>query len=121
MRTVLFHCFGLRSGSVYADDFEGNRQLESYVGHVERQADDRFAFAPDAIPLIKAHGLLPFSDHSPSIYVVRDGRDACHGLWHFFGKRIPLRDIITGRAPGRPVGPGELVQPYFRVAAMAAP
>ena len=35
LRTILWHCFGLRSASVYPQDLGGNRALEGYVGHIE--------------------------------------------------------------------------------------
>jgi len=97
VRTVLFHCFGLRSGSVYLNDFGGNQELERYVGHIERHSDG-FHFPIDAIPLIKTHDLPRPADRSPVIYVVRDGRAACLSLYYFCNKRIPLAEIITGQA-----------------------
>ena len=70
VRTVLFHCFGRKSGSVYSNDFHGNKKLERYVGHIERRSDF------GAIPLIKTHNLPDPADQSPVIYVVKDGSAA---------------------------------------------
>ena len=35
LRTVLWHCFGLRSASLYPEDLGGNAALKSYIGHVD--------------------------------------------------------------------------------------
>jgi hypothetical protein len=97
VRTVLFHCFGLKSGSVHSNDFGGNKKLEQYVGHIEQDSDG-LHFPIDAIPLIKTHKLPDPADQSPVIYVVRDGRAACLSLYYFRKKRVPLAEIITGQA-----------------------
>jgi hypothetical protein len=97
MRTVLRHCFGLSSASVYPLDLGGNKPLERYVGHLEPLEDGRLPFPADAIPLIKTHELPVFSDRSPAIYIVRDGRAACLSIWNFYQHSIPLEKIISGR------------------------
>lgn len=97
LRTVLWHCFGLKSGSVYANDLGGNRQLEAYVGHIERAPDGRLHFPASngQLPLLKTHGYP--NDNSPAIYVIRDGRAACVSLWAFYDKKLSLEDIVEGR------------------------
>ena len=40
LRTVLWHCLGLRTASVYPNDLGGNKDLEDYVGHIERNAQN---------------------------------------------------------------------------------
>jgi hypothetical protein len=94
MRTVLNHCFGLQSGSVYSNDLGGNKRLERYVGHVEPHGYGNFRFPPGSIPLLKTHE-LPV-DSTPAIYVVRDGRAACMSVWRFYHKSIPMAQIIPG-------------------------
>jgi hypothetical protein len=95
LRTVLWHCFGLRSASVYPSDLGGNRALEDYVGHIEHGPDGRIRFPAGGLPLIKTHE-RPVDD-SPTIYVVRDGRAACVSLWRFYNGAIPLDAVIEGR------------------------
>jgi len=94
LRTVLRHCFGLHSASIYPNDLGGNKALENYVGHREHGTDGRIHFAEDEIPLIKTHA--PPRDNCPAIYVVRDGRAACISLWEFYDRNAPLETIIRG-------------------------
>ena len=35
VRTILYQCFNLKTGSVYSNDLGGNINLENYVGHIE--------------------------------------------------------------------------------------
>lgn len=94
LRTVLWHCFGLRSASIYPNDLGGRKELEAYVGHIEHGPDRRIRFPLGALPLIKTHE--PPSDGMPAIYVVRDGRAASVSLWEFYRGRVPLETIIRG-------------------------
>jgi hypothetical protein len=96
MRTVLNHCFGLQSASIYPDDLGGNRPLERYVGHVTPGADGKAHFADDAVVLVKTHEIVHPADKRAAIYVVRDGRAACLSIWHYYGKATPLEQIVTG-------------------------
>lgn len=95
LRTILWHCFGLRSASLYPLDLGGNRVLEEHVGHIEHgpQAKDRLR--ENGIALIKTHEHP--QDANPAIYVIRDGRAAAVSLWRFGGKTIPLEAVIAGR------------------------
>jgi hypothetical protein len=95
LRTILWHCFGLRSASVYPKDLGGNRALEDYVGHIEHGPQIREQLGENGIPLIKTHELP--KDANPAIYVVRDGRAACVSLWRFGGEAIPLEAVIAGQ------------------------
>lgn len=97
LRTVLWQCFGLKSGSVYSGDLGGNEALESYVGHVEQGADGsiHFPVGNRNMPMVKTHGNPP--DKSPAIYVVRDGRAACASLWSFYNDEVSLADMVEGR------------------------
>ena len=36
LRTVLWHCFGLRSASLYPEDLGGNKELKRYIGHIDQ-------------------------------------------------------------------------------------
>ena len=95
LRTILWHCFGLRSASVYPKDLGGNRALEEYVGHIEHGPQIRSQLRQNGIPLIKTHE-RPM-DANPAIYTVRDGRAASVSLWRFFDKTIALEAVIEGR------------------------
>jgi hypothetical protein len=95
LRTALWHCFGLRSASIYPKDLGGNRALEEYVGHIEHGPQIHDRLRANGIALIKTHEHP--KDGSPAIYVIRDGRAACVSLWRFGGKAIPLEAVIEGR------------------------
>jgi len=96
LRTVLWHCLGLRSASIYPQDLGGNTALENYVGHIERAADGRVLFPEGTLPLIKTHESPPATDHSATIYIVRDGRAASVSLWEFYKRGLPLDNVIQG-------------------------
>lgn len=95
LRTILWHCFRLKSGSVYPNDLGGNKELEKYVGHIEQGPLGEISFDKNCIPLVKTHELP--TDYNPAIYVVRDGRAACISLWHFYHESIPLSAVIEGQ------------------------
>ena len=82
------------SGSVYRNDFGGNKELESYVGHIEQNANGEIDFADDSIPLIKTHETSPYE--GKAVYIVREGTAACVSLWEWRGKFQSLEDIISG-------------------------
>lgn len=94
LRTILWHCFGLRSGSYYLQDLGGVKALEEYVGHVEFGPEKLEWLRTASIPLMKTHE--PPSDDRYTIYIVRDGRAVCVSLWEFFGRKIPLEQVIAG-------------------------
>jgi hypothetical protein len=101
LRTVLWHCFGLRSASLYPEDLGGNAALKSYIGHVDHSElefigpDRQIRFPENAIPLFKTHQLP--SDENPAIYVVRDGRAVSVSLWQFYREQISLDAVIAGQ------------------------
>jgi hypothetical protein len=96
LRTILWNCFGLFSGSVYPNDLGGKKDLETRVGHVEYQPGGKLVFPQGQSPiLLKTHEAD--RDDRPAIYVVRDGRAATVSLWEFYGKRFPLELIINGQ------------------------
>ena len=92
---MLWHCFGLRSGSIYKDDLAENDILAKHVGHVEQNIHGTIPFHQGELRLVKTHE-KPF-DEQPSIYVVRDGRAACMSLWYFYDRAPALNDILSGR------------------------
>lgn len=94
LRTILYQCFGLKTASYYASDLDGNKELESYVGHIEHDDDNQIRFPKGALPLVKTHDAPP--DDGPAIYVVRDGRAASVSLWEFLDRRLPLEAVIAG-------------------------
>ena len=95
LRTVLWHCFGLRSASVYPNDLGGKQELANYVGHIEHGPNQPIRFQMGGLPLLKTHELPP--DDHPAIYVVRDGRAASVSLWQFNKRKIPFQAIIAGQ------------------------
>lgn len=95
LRTILWHCFGLRSASVYPNDLNGKQALANYVGHIDQGRNQPVQFQLGGLPLLKTHEHPP--DNYPAIYVVRDPRAASVSLWHFKKKKIPLRAIMSGQ------------------------
>ena len=95
LRTILWHCFGLPSASVYPQDFGDNQELAQEVGHIEHNADGKIHFPPDSLELIKTHEYP--TDNQPAIYVVRDGRAACVSLYKFYNQEQSLESIIKGQ------------------------
>lgn len=95
LRTILRHCFGLRSASVYPQDLGGNRALEEYVGHIEHGPRMYEQLSENGLSLIKTHEYP--KDSNPAIYVIRDGRAACVSLWKFYDRTLPLDALIEGR------------------------
>lgn len=95
LRTVLYQCFGLVSASIYPNDLGGNKELESYVGHIEHGDKGKISFPDGAIPLVKTHE--PSPDDGGAVYVVRDGRAACVSFWEFYRRRLPLEAVIAGQ------------------------
>lgn len=94
LRTVLYQCFGMRSGSVYPNDFGRQPGIEGITGHIERTTDGRIDFGDQPVCLVKTH--TPPLDDRPAIYVVRDGRDALVSLYHFWNETMALSDIVAG-------------------------
>ena len=94
LRTILFNCFGIKTASIYPKDLGGNKILENFVGHIEHNENKTITFKKGSIPIIKTHKLN--QDENRTIYIIRDGRAASVSLWEFYGKKIPIKDIILG-------------------------
>ncbi len=99
MRTVLHHCFGLLSGSIYKGDLGGNRRLEQYVGHIEHHQDGKIYFPQGNLPLIKTHELPHLSD---AIYVARSVSNATGFPSTIVARRAPIAEffirVLSGNA-----------------------
>ena len=95
VRTILYQCFNLKTGSVYSNDLGGNIDLENYVGHIEQSEDRSIAFPEESLPIIKTHAL--HKGNNQTIYVVRDGRAAAVSLWEFTNPKVPMTNIIEGK------------------------
>ena len=95
VRTILYHCFNLKTGSVYSNDLGGNIELENYVGHIEQSEDRSIAFPQGSLPIIKTHTF--HKGNNPTIYVVRDGRAAAVSLWYFTNPKVSMTNIIEGK------------------------
>ena len=94
LRTVLYQCFNLKTGSVYGNEFHGNIELENYIGYIEHNEDSSITFPEGQLPIIKTHEEnIP---NCPAIYVIRDGRAATVSLWEFYGRETSISDIIEG-------------------------
>ncbi|WP_078453085.1 sulfotransferase domain-containing protein [Solemya velum gill symbiont] len=97
LRTILFHCFGLRSASIYPNDLGTNEYLQKQVGHIEH-IDGKIQFPPGTkFPVIKTHEVPP--DNNPTIYLVRNGYDATLSLHDWLDNNVDLSDIIIGKQP----------------------
>ena len=46
LRTILWNCFAMKSGSVYPNDLGGDRNLTRVIGHVEHDEIGKGAFHP---------------------------------------------------------------------------
>ena len=98
LRTLIWHCFGLRTGSVYPNDLRDASDTAHRVGGYGGASEGLFSAEFRKLPLIKTHE-WPTDDHK-AIYVVRNGRDSCRSLWRFLratGYDVDLDDIIAGR------------------------
>tara|TARA_B110001469_G_scaffold26403_1_gene27175 strand:- start:1114 stop:1758 length:645 start_codon:yes stop_codon:yes gene_type:complete len=95
LRTILWQCFGQRSGSIYPRDLGGKPALEEYVGHVEHAPSGKINFLTGNLPLVKTHE--HDKDEAKAIYVVRDGRAACVSFKAFYKERVPLEEILFGK------------------------
>lgn len=94
LRTILWNCFGLKSGSIYPNDLGGNRHLERTTGHIEHAGNTISFPTTQKIHLLKTHERA--SDSRPAIYVVRNGQEATLSLWEFYDRKIPLDVLIRG-------------------------
>ena len=97
LRQVLHSGWGILSGSVYPHDLGDNSDLIRACGHVELAAGEnnrrRVLLNPHNV-MIKTHAGTP--PDGPTIYIVRDGREACVSFWHFLNGECSLEEIVTG-------------------------
>lgn len=96
LRTILWNCFGLRSGSIYPGDLGDEELLKAYVGHIDQDPNGRIHFPAGNIRLIKTHE-IPSGD-DPAIYTVRDGRAAYASLSEFYKNNLSLEAAISGHS-----------------------
>jgi hypothetical protein len=95
LRTILFQCFGLRSASAYPNDLGENVALENYVGHLRSDAEGDVEWPTGIRPRIfKRHDLIEYD--GPTIYIVRNGRDAIKSLYRFYEGEKSMESVIKG-------------------------
>ena len=97
LRSILWTCFGLQTGSIYPNDL--SLDVAQHVGHFERAAHGLFPADFLQLPLVKTHE-WPV-DGRRAIYIVRNGRDSCCSLHQFLrasGYDVDLDTIIAGQA-----------------------
>lgn len=94
VRTIIFHCFGVRTASVYPRDLGGGG-VADFVGHIEHSGVRTIDFGEEPLHLIKTHRWP--SDARPAIYIVRDGREATTSLYDFGSRKRSIVDVIEGR------------------------
>ena len=94
LRTIIYHCFGVRSASIYDEDM-GELGPARLIGHIEQGPDGSMDFGDEPVRLIKTHH--PPQDDRPAIYIVRDGQAATMSMFEFYNRRMPLQAIIEGR------------------------
>tara|TARA_Y100001968_G_scaffold93068_1_gene83662 strand:- start:278 stop:577 length:300 start_codon:yes stop_codon:yes gene_type:complete len=82
LKTILYHCFKLKTGSFYPNDFSGNKALEHYVGHIEHENND-VIFPEGQIKIMKTHELDNFTKQ-PAIYIIREFRAVIASYWYFY-------------------------------------
>ena len=95
VRTILFRCFNLKSGSIYPRDLGNNKSLEDYIGHIEHNQNGEIEFIDQKLKIIKTHNL--HNDSFRTIYVIRDARPVVLSMYKFYKKKISLNDIILGK------------------------
>ena len=94
LRIILNYCFGLKSASVYENDFENDKVLEKHAGHLERK-DGKISFENQNLHMMKTHELR--TNSTSAIYIIRDARPVCLSLFNFYSKSsVPLDQIILG-------------------------
>jgi len=96
LRAVLWHCFGLRSGSSHNESTGLFRDIAD-AGLVELLNGQEQALLP-----VKTHDFSPGTMVEPTIYLVRDGRAASVSYLHYHHDilnetDVTLDDIVWGR------------------------
>lgn len=107
LRAILWHCFGLRSASRYPEENSLllNDERADLVGavHLPNRCDFEVLAQKQGVIPLKTHHKDRWISQFPSIYVVRDGREACVSYWKYWENcRAPgndskrLIDFING-------------------------
>ena len=100
LRTILWQCFGLRSGSLFDETGTiGTPSIRDAVGCVTGEG----VVTEAGMVFAKTHA--SDQDTNRAIYVVRDGREACVSNWHFIRDirdhpDCTLAEAIRGYDPG---------------------
>jgi hypothetical protein len=96
LRTILNHCFDLKSASIYPNDLGGNATLEKFVGHIEHIQNGKIPTEPflNKPLLIKTHVANPTD--TKAIYVVRNAYPVMLSLHKFYNYKQSLEDVIKG-------------------------
>ena len=92
LRTIMYQCFGVRSGSIYPRDV--SETVGQKIGHVEQGPNRQINLTGERFWLIKTHGSP--QDDRRAIYVLRNGRDATLSYHRFLRGKVPLQKIIEG-------------------------
>ena len=98
VRTILFNCFGIKTGSIYPNDCGGNEKLSNYVGHLEHYKTDtstQINFTAGQPAILKTHQFN--KDNRKTIYVIRDGRASLVSMYELYNKRFSLKNIMEGK------------------------
>lgn len=107
LRSILWRCFGLETYSVYDESprFERNSDWRALTGAARwrRIKDLQIAIDTQGVCPVKTHGWPDeaIGPDSPTIYLIRDGREACVSYWKFYQTLLespdtPLSQIIRG-------------------------
>lgn len=106
LRAILWQCFGLETGSYNAEDsmFERNPRWQELTGaiHPDDERTNADVSASQGVCLLKTHDVVSAPrDGTPTIYIIRDGREACVSYWRYYHDILEdrtkrLRDIIAG-------------------------
>lgn len=100
LRAILWHCFGLRSGSLFDETWTiDTPEIRESVGC----ATGKGVITKSGLVLAKTH--RADTDTARAIYILRDGREACVSSWHFIREvrgypACTLEEAIRGYDPG---------------------
>lgn len=109
LRAILWQCFGLESVSIYGDSRMCVRNplwhtLTGAMRLPSKMKDLQGLVIQQGVAFIKTHNLPPDTiGHDHTIYIIRDGREACVSYWHYLneiiGTHCTLADVIRGNNP----------------------
>jgi hypothetical protein len=106
VRTILTHCFGQRTASIYRESHLGDFYMESLNGLEEIPLTDLDALvAKQGWVAWKTHEYPAREETVPTIIIVRDGRRTLESLKNFYAESLKttytMRDLIEGAHPWR--------------------